>query len=72
MKDYFTPKNEAFKTRDSWRELKQDQGLVDYVNKYQSLMLCILDMSEVDRLQGLLYGLKPWAWRKIEKQSPTD
>ena len=71
MKDYFIPKNEAFKTRDSWCELKQDQGLIDYLNKYRSLMLRILDMNEVDRLHGLLYGLKPWAWREIEKQNPT-
>lgn len=74
MRAYFIPQNEEFRVMDDWRGLAQGEGkLQDYVNKYRASMLQ-LELMTVNcvRLHGVLYGLKEWARREIEKQMPNS
>lgn len=73
LRDYFIPKNEVYKVRDEWRNVKQGEGrLRDYVDKYRQIMLQVVDMSRIDKLHGFLFGLQSWVRREIEKQEPTS
>ena len=72
LKDQFLPMNTAWMARDSLKKLKQTGSVIDYVKEFSSLILDIKDMSEVDKLFNLMFGLQGWAQIELRRQGVQD
>lgn len=59
LKDQFLPCNIAWVARDSLKRLRLTKLVREYIKDFNSLMLDIKDMSEVDRLFNFLSDPQP-------------
>ena len=55
------PMDMAWMDRESLKKLKQTGFVKDYVKEFNSLILDIKDMCEVDKLFNFMCGLQGWA-----------
>ncbi|KAK4426715.1 hypothetical protein Salat_1440200 [Sesamum alatum] len=58
FKDHFLPCNTSWLARESLQKLKHSGTVRDYVKKFSSLMLDVLEMSTEDKLFNFLSRLK--------------
>lgn len=72
LKGQFTPVNQVRIARDQLANLKQITTVKRYVNEFNTLSLKIPDLSDVERIDRFLRGLKPKVRAEVELRSPTD
>ena len=68
LKDQFLPSNTTWMASESLKRLKQTGTVRDYVKEFNSLILDIKDMSEVDKLFNFIFGLQGWAQTELRRQ----
>ncbi|KAG9450106.1 hypothetical protein H6P81_010071 [Aristolochia fimbriata] len=68
LKRQFFPENAEFEAGKELRALKQSGKIKEYVSRFTSLMLCISNMTDEDRLFAFLDGLKPWAEQELRRR----
>ncbi|KAG9453755.1 hypothetical protein H6P81_006659 [Aristolochia fimbriata] len=68
LRKRFYPANVEHEARKKLRSLKQGGRIREYISQFTSLMLCISDMSDADRLFSFLDGLKPWAEQEVRRR----
>ena len=71
LRQQFNPVNMPKRARDKLEFLKQKDSVHNYVFEYQSLMLEIPDMSEADRLDRFVRGLKSRTKQEVDGRDPA-
>ncbi|XP_068667704.1 uncharacterized protein [Aristolochia californica] len=64
----FFPEDVEYQARKELRALTQKGTIKEYVQSFTSLMLCISNMTDEDRLFSFLAGLRPWAEQELRRR----
>ncbi|XP_068636916.1 uncharacterized protein [Aristolochia californica] len=68
LRRQFFPEDVEYQARKELRALTQKGTIKEYVQSFTSLMLCISNMTDEDRLFSFLAGLRPWAEQELRRR----
>ena len=52
--------------RDKFHELKQHDAIQDYITAFDSIVVLLPELLEVDQVHAFVYGLKPYIRRFVK------
>ena len=64
--------DEQRKARDALLTLRQNQSVGDYIQKFESIVVCIQDTTEGELLHKFIHGLKPEIKSRLLVSNPSD
>ena len=64
--------DEQRKARDALLNLRQTHSVGEYIQKFESIVVCIQDTSEGELLHKFIHGLKPEIKSRLLISSPSD
>jgi Retrotransposon gag protein/Zinc knuckle len=70
LRDYFAPPNENRRLQDEWASLRQVGSVFDYVSKIQALAMQIEGLTDMQKLDKFIRGLKPKTRVEVELRDP--
>jgi hypothetical protein len=69
---YFKPPNQDRRLQDQWATLRQVGSVFDYVSKLEALSMQMTGVSEVQKLDKFIRGLKPKTRIEVELRDPKS
>ena len=64
--------DEQRKARDALMTLRQTQSVGEYIQKFESVVVCITDINESEALHKFIHGLKPDIKSRLLAANPLD
>ncbi|XP_068657943.1 uncharacterized protein [Aristolochia californica] len=68
LRRQFFPEDVEYQARKELHALTQKGTIKEYVQSFTSLMLCISNMTDEDRLFSFLASLRPWAEQELRRR----
>ena len=69
---YFKPPNQDRRLQDQWATLRQVGSVFDYVSKLEALAMQMTGVSEIQKLDKFIRGLKPKTRIEVELRDPKS